>query len=284
MCSTLGRPTRSSSNAPNRRTTQKFTARAEELAAAGKLRYVHATDLKNGALDPDFCPAKNIDAILVRPREFGKDSNPNNNSVVIRLNYNDQTFLFPGDAEAEEEEALLNDPASKALLGATVLKAGHHGSNTSSTQAFLDTVQPKIVVVSVGEKNVGTNKGYKHPRTETIARFLTFTRPWGDVDLRTIDAYDTASKQWKSMTINAGLYVTQIDGTITVSSDGHKTWKEGASTSTAPDQAAVRYVYSKNSNLYHFAECADAKRIKPENRVTSAEPPPDKELHAGCPR
>jgi hypothetical protein len=48
--------------------------------------------------------------------------------------------------------------------------------------------------------------------------------------------------------------------------------------------AALRYVSTKGSKIYHFEECADAKRIKVSNRVESATPPKGKELHRGCPR
>jgi beta-lactamase superfamily II metal-dependent hydrolase len=266
------------------KTYAKILERAKELSAGGHLRFLHATELSNGARDTDFCPATNIDAVLVRPDHFGGDANPNNDSVVIRLNYNAQKFLFTGDAEEEEEQELLADPHTKAMLPATVLKAPHHGSNTSSSQAFLDAVHPRMIVVSAGEKDVGTNKGYKHPRAETVTRFLAFTKGSGDVDLRMIDAYDTAAKKWVRMQINAGVYVTSVDGTVVISSDGQQTWKEDSLVTGAPGVTVLRYVYSRNSDIYHFADCADAKRIKPENRVISDTPPAGKELHRGCPR
>jgi len=203
---------------------------------------------------------------------------------VIRINYNDQTFLFSGDGEEEEEALLLKDAATKSLLASTVLKAPHHGSNTSSSEDFLAAVKPKIIVVSAGEKDIGTNKGYKHPRAETIARFLGFTKANGDADLRTIDAYDTATKKWTEVQINAGVYVTSVDGTFTIESDGKKTWKGEESSDQVSENAPVRYVYSKDSPMYHFEECSVAKRIKADNRVVSKTPPDDKELHKGCPR
>jgi competence protein ComEC len=265
-------------------TFQKITQRAGQLAAQGKLKYLHATDLSNGSHDPNFCPSEGISTILVRPQQFGNDPNPNNNSVVVRVTYNEQAFLFTGDAEEEEEQRLLADPATKSLLLATVLKAPHHGSNTSSSPDFLAAVKPQIVVVSAGEKDVGTNVGYKHPRAETITRFLQFTKGNGDTDLRTIDAYDTKKGKWIEMQINAGVYVTTVDGAISLVSDGKKTWKSAENAAGPFDSGPVRYVYSKNSKFYHFADCADAKKIKPENRITSKTPPTGKDLHAGCPR
>jgi beta-lactamase superfamily II metal-dependent hydrolase len=204
--------------------------------------------------------------------------------VAIRINYNSQTFLFTGDGEDEEEALLLKDPATRSLLSSTVLKAPHQGSNTSSTADFLAAVQPKIVVVSAGEKDIGTNKGYKHPRAETITRFLGFTKANGTADLRTIDAYDTATRKWTEVQINAGVYVTTVDGTITISSDSAKTWKGEEGPELVSENAPVRYVYTKDSPMYHFEECSVAKRIKPDNRIVSRTPPEDKDLHKGCPR
>jgi beta-lactamase superfamily II metal-dependent hydrolase len=266
------------------KTYQNVMQRADKLAGQGKLKYLHATNLPNGSKAADFCPVPGVTVALVKPQQFGDDKNPNNNSTVVRVAYNGQAFLFTGDAEEEEEQQLLADPATRLLLPATVLKAPHHGSDTSSSPEFLAVVKPQIIVVSAGEKEVGTNKGYRHPRAETIARFLEFTKPNGKADLRTVDAFDTKKNRWSEVQINAGLYVTSVDGSITLLTDGQKTWKADAGSVESPEAVSVRYVYSKNSNIYHFEECADAKNIKPENRITSRNPPPGKILHRGCPR
>ncbi len=71
----------------------------------------------------------------------------NNNSVVAKLKYKDISFLFTGDAEKEAEADMI---ASGVNLKSTVLKVGHHGSKTSSTQEFLNAVKPKYSVISVG--------------------------------------------------------------------------------------------------------------------------------------
>ncbi len=71
----------------------------------------------------------------------------NNNSVVVKLTYGDTSLLMMGDAEKEEEQDLIN---SGANLQADVIKIGHHGSKTSTTQEFLNAVQPDMAVISVG--------------------------------------------------------------------------------------------------------------------------------------
>lgn len=78
------------------------------------------------------------------------DDSTNNNSIVIKLNYKNDSFLFVGDAEKEEEQDILN---TEYDLKSTVLKVGHHGSKTSTTKEFLEAVAPQYAVICVGEDN-----------------------------------------------------------------------------------------------------------------------------------
>ncbi len=86
--------------------------------------------------------------------------NLNNYSVVLRLTFGEDSFLFTGDAETESEEEML---AKGYDLSATVLKCGHHGSETSTSQAFLDAVSPQYAVISCGVDN-----DYGHPDAVTL--------------------------------------------------------------------------------------------------------------------
>lgn len=90
-----------------------------------------------------------------------RNANLNNESIVLRIEYLDTSFLLMGDAEIEEEDDIIN---SNAQLESTLLKVGHHGSNTSSSIKFLEEVHPKFAVISVGEN------GYGHPDAEVIKR------------------------------------------------------------------------------------------------------------------
>lgn len=74
-------------------------------------------------------------------------SDINNCSIVIKLTFGEKKFLFMGDAEKQEEKGIINDGFD---LSADVIKIGHHGSATSTTQELLDAVQPQIAVISVG--------------------------------------------------------------------------------------------------------------------------------------
>ncbi|HEY4130164.1 MAG TPA: DNA internalization-related competence protein ComEC/Rec2 [Gemmatimonadaceae bacterium] len=77
---------------------------------------------------------------------------PNLASVVTLVQVGDVRMLLMGDAERPEEEWLLQHEASE--LHADILKVGHHGSQTSSSEPFLDAVRPRLALVSVGEKNI----------------------------------------------------------------------------------------------------------------------------------
>ncbi len=88
---------------------------------------------------------------------------PNEASTVIRVRHGAIRFLLTGDAERGEEEWLLEHAAGS--LAADVLKVGHHGSSTSSTDAFLTAVGARVAVVSVGAAN-----SYGHPSPEVMRR------------------------------------------------------------------------------------------------------------------
>lgn len=86
----------------------------------------------------------------------------NNRSLVLRLDYEDNSFLLPGDAEEAAERRLLD---AGLPLAADVLKAGHHGSRHSSTAAFVAAVAPRLAVIQVGAGN-----RFGHPDPDTLAR------------------------------------------------------------------------------------------------------------------
>jgi competence protein ComEC len=84
----------------------------------------------------------------------------NDYSIVVKITYGSTSFLLTGDAEARSEKELV---ASGKDLSATLLKVGHHGSLTSTSEAFLNKVNPKFAVISAGAGNK-----YGHPAQETM--------------------------------------------------------------------------------------------------------------------
>lgn len=86
----------------------------------------------------------------------------NNDSLVLRVRHRSRAFLLMGDLERAEEQRLL---ASGQPIAADVLKVGHHGSRTSTTQEFLDAVSPFAAVISAGYEN-----SFGHPHPDVLSR------------------------------------------------------------------------------------------------------------------
>jgi competence protein ComEC len=91
----------------------------------------------------------------------------NDDSLVLRLRYEDRAVLLPGDAEKEAEREMLAEN-SQDELQAEVLKIGHHGSKNSTTPEFLAAVKPRLAIISVGEDN-----SYGHPNAELLERLAS---------------------------------------------------------------------------------------------------------------
>jgi len=109
----------------------------------------------------DFCK---LDIFYPFESLLGKVvDNLNNSSIASKLDCQEKTFLFAGDAEKEIEDELLEKNID---LSAQVMKASHHGSDTSNSEEFIEAVNPEIVVIQVGEDN-----SFGHPSRRAIKRF-----------------------------------------------------------------------------------------------------------------
>ena len=133
-----------------------------------------------------------IDGVMIEvlwpPAAYGAEvTSGNNDSVVLRLVYGSVSILLAGDIEQAAEQSLV---ASGVDLRADVLKVPHHGSRTSSTEGFLDAVNPGYAVISVGERS-----RFGHPHAAVVNRHLAH---------------------------GVKLFQTGRDGTVTVQTDGEK--------------------------------------------------------------
>jgi len=142
---------------------------------------------KSAGEELDFSGARML--ILSPPPDYFSDKPGNNDSLAFQVSYGSRTFLLTGDMERPMETRLLGNGL---LKHADVLKVGHHGSKTSSTLLFLDAVSPSLAIVSAGFEN---SFGHPHP----------------DVLKRLRDRH-------------AALLRTDLDGLITVSTDGRRMW------------------------------------------------------------
>ena len=161
----------------------------------------------------------------------------NDTSIVLRIDYGETSFLFTGDMETGAERDLLE---SGADVRATVLKAGHHGSDTSTSYQFLRAVMPQYTVISVGEGN-----SYGHPSDEVLSRFR-----------------DAGTE----------VYRTDMQGHIIAKSDGKTvtfTTEKEADTATNPtgNSTLQGYIGNAGSKKFHLPDCASAKSIQEDKRV-----------------
>ena len=122
----------------------------------------------------------------------GIDKNPNNGSLALRLDYGEVSFLLTGDIEADAEKHLAAMVGDR--LRADVLKVGHHGSRTSTTQSFLELVNPQSAVISAGRDN-----RYGHPHGDVMQRLES----------------SIGAEQ---------VFLTARDGTVEYISDGESLW------------------------------------------------------------
>ena len=112
----------------------------------------------------DDIPLENVSTnVLAPPEGYIANGDSNENSIVLHLQYGNTSFLLPGDGETESEEYLLDAYSSE--LNSTVLVPGHHGSASSSSPAYLDTVSPRLAVITSGY-----DSQYGHPHEEVLDR------------------------------------------------------------------------------------------------------------------
>lgn len=167
----------------------------------------------------------------------------NDASIVAKLTFGQVSFLFTGDAEEPSERQILLQSRVQPI--STVLKVGHHGSNSSTSAAFLQAVDPEIAVIMVGKGNT-----YGHPHEETLQKLSA-----AGVDI----------------------YRTDISGDIVITTDGQSYSINNSTTPfkfeptpTVPvtsEPASGVFVGSIKSDKYHYPDCRYAESIVPENRI-----------------
>jgi len=173
-----------------------------------------------------------------------KESELNNNSIVIRLDFKDFSCLFAGDIEKEREGQLLNE--SRNNLKVDILKIAHHGSSSGSSPPFIQAVNPETSIISCGKDNQ-----YGHPHQETLTLI-------------------------QSLGIN--LYRTDLNGTILIETNGtdYQVSTEKESIRAPPivksetknsESQEYKYAASKNSDVFHYLSCSYVSSIKSDNLI-----------------
>ena len=203
---------------------RELMAAVRAKADKGKLQHM-AMDITPppGALPKpwkicDGTPEALVTALIPAVGFQGCKRRPNDCSLVLRLDYGKTSYLFAGDAEHEQEDVLLADKAVAPKLDVDVLKAGHHGSDTSSSAKWLKAVTPKCVLVSAGKEGVGVNRRYKHPRASTL-RVINKALDGKGCRKKTARAYDKAKGEWVDVKIKVGVALTPLDGDVVSRTD-----------------------------------------------------------------
>lgn len=176
--------------------------------------------------------------------------NTNDYSAVIKVVYGDTSFLFTGDAEEYAESLITGD------VDSDVLKVGHHGSSTSTGEAFLERVSPSYAVISCGFDN-----SYGHPHIETMEKLGSLGIPVFRTD-------------------EMGTIVATSDGseisfrTLGKSSMGNTPQTETSDSSSSDDglvteglDIADGYVLNTNSKKIHLLDCSAVDNMSDSNKA-----------------
>lgn len=182
---------------------------------------------------------------ILGPLHRAEDSN--DNSIVLKVSFGATSFLFTGDAERAEEQDLLN---SGVNLQSTVLKVGHHGSDTSTSYPFLRAVAPQYAVISVGAGN-----SYGHPTEAVLSRL----RDAGVTTFRT-DMQGEITAVSDGQTINFSTAKNAVAIASANAGGGNADGAAGVGTT------AGSYVLNTNSHKFHLPSCASVETISPKNR------------------
>ena len=182
---------------------------------------------------------------ILGPLHRAEDSN--DNSIVLKVSFGATSILFTGDAERAEEQDLLN---SGVNLQSTVLKVGHHGSDTSTSYPFLRAVAPQYAVISVGAGN-----SYGHPTEAVLSRL----RDAGVTTFRT-DMQGEITAVSDGQTINFSTAKNAVAIASANAGGGNADGAAGAGTT------AGSYVLNTNSHKFHLPSCSSVETISPKNR------------------
>lgn len=169
----------------------------------------------------------------------------NNYSIVCKLKYGNNSFVFAGDAESLSEGEIL---AKQLDISANVLKVGHHGSSSSTSQGFLNKVNPQYAIISVGQGN-----SYGHPNQDALTRLKN-----KGVKVFRTDTQGTiiATSNGEYITFNTNPTVVNSATTVAITNNN----VSKASTTIVNNQSKTVYKAGANGKVYHYSsDCSNMK-------------------------
>lgn len=213
-------------------------------------------------------------------------TNENDLSVVAKIHFGNFDAEIGGDLSGFKTDYYEDIETSVApkVGKIEVYKVHHHGSRYSSNQTWLQKTTPIIGIISTGVGN-----DYGHPTQECLERLhagnvLTYWTERG-MGADPEPGYDTVGG-------NIIVEMTPGSQTFTVTHSGSQvdtyyTWETRPTPNTVSPASAIttpQFAWSKKSKVYHYANCKYVDNISPGNLERGNTPPPDKELHKGCPK
>jgi beta-lactamase superfamily II metal-dependent hydrolase len=190
-----------------------------------------ATGVTNSVIDP-MGSCQGVDPVItgfwgsnyakIKPNATDTDpwTNPNNHSLVLRVDFGKASFLFVGDLEDTASNEMLREYASNpGVLDVDVYAVSHHGAGDDTTDPLLKAMSPRIAVISMGTtaaRGRATAAGYGHPRLEAID--VMQKQPEVVSDTRGTQSFAVASKQnvFANEPITRAIYGTGWEGSLIV--------------------------------------------------------------------
>ena len=199
----------------------------------------------------------------------------NNNSIVLKVTHGENSILFTGDAENIEENDIIY---AGAELESTVLKIAHHGSASSTSDEWLNAVNPTAAIISCG-----MNNEYGHPTAEVLERLQergiqTFrTDLQGDIAIYEQDGklmYETGKNPDADVFVAGVIPVEdsgtpqpqelQLAGENDISEDESIT--RGDKIESAPEKHEMDYIVNVKTGKFHYPDCRGVRQMKESNK------------------
>ena len=192
---------------------------------------------------------------VVAPKTLGDDCN--NSSVVIKLTYGDNKFLFTGDAEKSEEDDIWTN------VKCDVLKVGHHGSATSSSANFLKKADPTYAVISCGVGNK-----YGHPTDEVLERLNNRNIEVFRTDLQGTIVF---TSDGMNISVDKQPTVYQAPAQTTATTVQATTPTTVQTTTAAVQSIGKQYILNTNTKKIHYPDCSAVRQMKEQNKAYTAD-------------
>ncbi len=220
----------------NKSKANKLVKDIEKLLKSKSIKHTQITDQlieskgKNGVYTDNILdPFASVDVFALAGTPSPVDANENDNSIVLKVKCDSISILLTGDAEEPEEQSIIERLKKDGNIGALdvdVLKAGHHGSNTASSEEFVQLASPSMCVISVGVASESPKtKSFRLPKESVVRRLEQYTSRVLDEEWEAQMFPDKKPKSAKSekpliFKSKKGIYFTSSDGTIVFKTDG----------------------------------------------------------------